>query len=263
MKKSVIILFLLLISIIYSYPQEISGSKKIVIEESVVKYEPIYTYEDSIGPNISPYCLTKGSYKLRFLIYSEGSILSKLVVGLWDIFSFGIIEDIEGIIGNNKVILSIPLVNLKLNLINEWNGFSISLAIDNYSLGNSGKAFNPDYYSRNLYGLHIPMAIRYKSIFNYSDLVFGLKIPLLPINDVDIINSSLYVSTYLKPSEYITISGGIDNLFPTPQRITNSSIFGEVRFSPTRSLSISILLNYSFLPSFERTIKIEYIDNIF
>lgn len=256
-------LVLILLFNFYSHSQEVSGSKKIVIEESVVKYEPTYTYEDIVGPNISPYSLTKGNYKLSFLMYSRGSILLKLNIGLWDFLSFGITEDVEGLVGNSQIFFSVPLVNLKVNLVNEWNNFSFSIALDNYSLGTSGKAFNPDYYSKNLYGIHVPMAIRYRSIFNYSDFVFGLKIPLLPVSDVSLVNFSVYASTYLKFSDYFTLSFGIDNLFPSSERITNSSIFGEVKFSPVRSLSISILLNYSFLPSFERMLKIEYIDDLF
>lgn len=243
---------------------EVKGSKKIVIEESVATFEPPYTYEYSLGPNQTPYTLTKGMFKIDFLMYSQGSILLKMYVGLWDFFTIGLLEDIQGVIGNSDVSLSIPLASLKLNILNEINGFSLSLVFDNISYGTSGKAFNPDYYSKILYGIHIPMAIRYRSLFDsYSDFVFGVKFPLLPVGDAQFINTSLFASTYVKFSDVLNISFGIDNFFFSPERMTNSSIFADIKFSPTRSLGISLIFNYSFLPFFERMLKIEYIGNLF
>lgn len=259
-----ILINLFILSGFFSLAEEVRGSKKIVIEESVVSFKPTYTYEYSIGPNQTPYTLSRGMFKIDFIVYSQGSVLLKLHVGLWEFLTVGIVEDIQGIIGNSPITMNIPLASMKLNIINEMNSFSLSVAIDSFSYGLTGKAFSPDYYSKTLYGIHLPMSIRYKSIFNsYSDLVFGAKFPILPVGDVNVINTALFLSTYVKFSEVFAISFGVDNLFLSSERVTNSSIFSEFKFSPTRSLGLSLILNYSFLPSFERIIKIEYIGNLF
>lgn len=256
-----ILLFVFVLVSLYGYTQEVRN-KKIVIEESVISYTPPYTYEYTIGPNQTPYSLTKGMFKFDFVVYSQGSISTKIYVGLWDFFTIGLTEDIYGLIGSSTVSFSIPMASLKLNIINEYNGFSLSVVFDSFSYGISGYAFSPDYYSRVLYGIHIPMAFRYLSLFGrYSDLVFGIKFPLLPVGDVAIQNVSLFSSTYLRFSEYVMVSFGIDNLFISAERITNSSIFSEIKFSPVRSFSVSLILNYSFLPSFERMIKMEYVNS--
>ncbi|MEN2998589.1 MAG: hypothetical protein ABDH28_06105 [Brevinematia bacterium] len=247
-----------------AFGDEVVGSRKIVIEESVTTFSPVYTYEFLLGPNQTPYTLSRGMFMIDFLVYSQGSLTTKLYVGLWDFLTIGISEDMQGVIGNSEVFLGIPLVTLKLNILNELNGFSLSVAIDNYSCGTSGKAFSPDYYSKVLYGIHIPMAVRYKSLFNsYSDIVFGVKFPLLPVGDVSFKNTSLFLSSYLKVSDMLTISFGIDNLFLSAERLTNSSVFAQIKLSPTRALGVSLLLNNSFLPYFERMVRIEYLGNLF
>lgn len=260
-------LTLLLVVLIFSAlgsGQEVRGSGKVVIEESVVTFTPPYTYEYTLGPNQTPYTLSKGMFLIDLVMYSQGSITFKMHIGLWDFLTVGFFEDVQGVIGNSDISLSIPLVSLKLNIIGEMGGFSLSVAFDNFSYGTSGKAFAPDYYSKVLYGIHIPMAVRYKSLFStYSDLVFGVKFPLLPIKDVSFVNTSLFLSTYLKLSDIFTVSFGVDNLFVSAERLTNSSLFLETKFSPTRSLSVSLILNYSFLPYFERMVKIEHIGSLF
>ncbi len=262
MRKLLVIFFSFLF--VCSWAQEIKGSKKIVIEESVVTFNPPYTYEYFLGPNLTPYTMTKGMFSINFVVYSKGSLLSKVYVGLWDFFTLGIVEDIQGIVGSSDVSFSIPIAALKINIINELNGFSLSVGFDSFSYGTSGIAFNPDYYTKSLYGLHIPMAVRYKSFFGvYSDFVFGIKIPLLPIGDASFVNTSLFSSTYVKFSDFFMVSFGIDNLFVSSERVTNSSIFAELKFSPVRSFSVSMVLNYSFLPLFERMVKVEYIASLF
>ncbi|MFN4245923.1 MAG: hypothetical protein ACK4F9_07265 [Brevinematia bacterium] len=262
--KNFLVVFLVLLSFAFSLAQEVVGSKKIVIEESVVSFVPPYTYEYCLGPNLSPYTMTKGMFNINFVMYSEGGVLSKIYVGLWDFFTLGVIEDIQGIVGNSSVSFSIPIAAIKLNILNEVNGFSLSIAFDQFSYGISGTAFNPDYYTKSLYGIHIPMSIRYKSFFNYySDFVFGVKFPLLPVGDVSFANTSVFSSTYVKFSEFFMVSFGIDNLFISSERITNSSIFAEAKFSPVRSFSVSMILNYSFVPLFERMVKVEYVGSLF
>ncbi|MCX8029303.1 MAG: hypothetical protein N2712_04825 [Brevinematales bacterium] len=262
-RKIVLIIFVLFIPLPLN-SQEVKGNKKIIIEESVVSVKTPYTYDYTLGPNQAPYTLSKGMFCLDFVMYSQGSVSTKLYVGIWDFFTIGIFEDIQGVIGSSDVSFSIPLALLKINIINEINDFSLSLAVDVFSYGISTRAFSSDYYSRNLYGLHVPASFRYKSFFdNYSDIVFGLKFPLLPVGDVSLINTSLFLSTYIKFSEVLTVSFGIDNLFVSAERVTNSSIFSEIKFSPIRSLGISLIMNYSFIPSFERMIRIQYLDTLF
>ena len=245
----------------HSYAQY--GNSKIVVEESVLDIRPPYTYEYYFGTTITPYTVSRGMYNLNFIIYSGGSLLTKVYVGLWDFLTLGLLEDIQGIVGSGEVSATIPLATLKIRVLDEYKGMSLAIVFDNFSYGENSRAFNPDYYSKILYGVIIPFSIKYRSIFNYSYIVIGYRFPFVPFADASVLNSSFFISTDLQFSQFLKLFFGVDNIIPLADKITNSFVFAEVKFLPVRSLGISLVFTYSFKPSFERMLKLEYIDRLF
>jgi len=263
LNKILILLFVIFLGCFQNVYAGDTDKSKIVVEESVVDITPPYTYEYYSGTTITPYTVSKGMYNLDFVIYSGGSLLTKVYIGLWDFLTLGLLEDLQGIVGSGSVSATIPLATLKVKLVDEYKGVSLALALDNFSYGESSRAFTPDYYAKILYGLIIPLSIKYKSLFNYSDLVVGYRFPFIPFADASVLNSSFFASTDIQFSQFLKVFLGIDNIIPLEDKISNTFVFAEIKFSPVRSLGISLVFTYSFRPSFERMLKIEYIDQLF
>ncbi len=256
---------LILIFIIAIYPNVYSdttviSSDEIVIEK-VASVKIPYTYNYYFGTTVTPYTISKGMYSINFVIYGSGNIGTKLHVGLWEFFTLGITEDVYGIIGSGSVSANIPMVSIKFSILENYNRFSLALALDDISIGTGAMSSNPDYF-KNMYGLHIPFAIRYTSIFSESDLVFGIKFPFLPWADANTSNLYFYLSSNLDFSEYLKLYFGFDKISFSQEKINYSVLFTEIKFSPVRSFSVSILLLYHFIPMFERMLKIEYISSL-
>lgn len=225
------------------------GDSEIIIEEesyTSTKNLPekgIYEEPIDITGIATPFTLRRAEYFTRFIMYGGGGVFLKIGVGIFDILSIGVTEDIDGLIGYGPIRLFIPGGFIKLRLLNHYKGFSLAIGFDAFSFGSISKT-DLSKGNINIYGLYISTGYDYWMINSPSTLVIGLRYPILPIDISQLTNISGYIGSWWRISKFLQLNYGIERIYFDIQRLDESVIFGELVFIPISTFSVSVIFQY-------------------
>jgi len=158
--------------------------------------------------NQTPWCYSRGEFNISFTAYNNGGINLGAGVGVNDRISLGIIEFVDGLIGDGKNKWYIPGVEGKVSILNlppEKINTSIS--------------YNPLYYgsfseyTNKSYGITASVG---KGFYIASSrphaLAMGLNLPILPDYARHIRELSLYGSMIVSFGQYFKIGTEMGNI---------------------------------------------------
>jgi len=202
----------------------------------------------SIGSVPIPTGLGRGNFFGQFLMYDNGGVNAKFVVGVWDAIDIGISENLDGLIGSGNVNVNIPGAYLKVTLLKDLDNFNWAIGFDNFIYGSEGTYFptNTNEAPSTIYGFYTAAGWHYSLIGGNDVLSVGLRFPLLPDEERNVTNMSIFAGATISAPQYISVGFTIENFFFDVNRmeyILPSLIFN---FNPTPPFNISLMLQYDF-----------------
>jgi hypothetical protein len=159
-----------------------------VIDEPYSGLESTSTSEETsgdgripaIGSIPTPESFGRGEFAAQFNFYDGGGFQARFLVGIFDIFSLGVSENIDGLIGSSNVRLGIPGAYLKLSLFPQTEGFNAALGLDNFAFGRHGTYVSTNGDASTVYGVYASFGKSYTVFRTKNMFAFGLRFPLLP-----------------------------------------------------------------------------------
>lgn len=199
----------------------------------------------SIGSIPTPESYSRGEYLVECNFYDGGGFQTRFMVGIFDAFSFGISENIDGLIGTDGVRFNIPGAYVKFTLFPKTDGFNAAFGLDNFAYGRAGSYVSTNGVSSSLYGAYLSLGRPYTVFGAKNIFAFGLRFPLLPVETMALSNTSLYVGATLG-TRVFSFAFTIENLylsFTRSEDILPSFIFS---LTPFEGLSVRVVGQYQF-----------------
>ncbi len=213
----------------------------------------------SIGSVLTPDSMPKSSFSTEFTIYDGGGVTTRLLVGVIDIFSIGVSENFDGLIGSSNVNVNIPGAYVKFNLLKDFNNFNWAIGFDSFAYGKNGTYYSTNNSPSTIYGFYSTSGFRY-SLFGGSDIfVFGFRIPLLPSDFRDLSNTSLFAGATAWVSSYFVLGLTLENWYVATKKFDQILPSFIVTFLPSSQFKLSFALQYQFYSSsLNRVINLGY-----
>ncbi len=198
-----------------------------------------------IGAIQTPETFSKGELFGEIVMYEEGGINTRFVVGIFDIFEIGFTENFDALIGSGNPVVNIPGAYMKLTILRNFKSIYWAIGFDSFAYGKNGKYISDD-RSSTVYGIFTTLGWPY-SFFGGSDFfIFGLRYPLLPVEAQNPTNSSIYFGLSFSAIDYFSLGLTLENIylsFDRSERILPSMI---VTLKPVKEFSFSFVLQYEF-----------------
>ncbi|MDD5065747.1 MAG: hypothetical protein PHF84_01745 [bacterium] len=216
------------------------------------------------------FTILRGYYDIGFVTYPGGGIQTKISIGLTDRIMLGIIEDIDGAIGNDRAKWSIPGVLAKINIVYpDPESMGLALGYDVLSSGLYSKAYNNELTDDLVYGFYM---VASKSVMLFKGdqyLHFGVRFPILP-NEARVKgkNISFYTGLNVIINPELMLIGEIENIYLNASRGKEVLYNLGLKYSFSESLSIGAIFQYTkskelnSTDKVSRSLSIEY-QNIF
>ncbi len=246
MKKWIVIF--LILAAAKAYPGD-----QFVIDEPYAGLEPGDTAAEAannapitaIGSIPTAESHARGEYETQFSFYDGGGFQARFMVGIFNAFSLGISENMDGLIGSSNVHLNIPGAYLKLTLFPGTTKFNAALGFDNFGFGRNASYIGTNGDLTAVYGVYASAGKSY-TVFNSKNIfAFGVRFPLLPADARSISNTSFFIGATLG-TPVIGMAFTIENLyldFSRPEKILPSLIF---TLSPFPGFSAQVVGQYEF-----------------
>jgi|GEM_PF-1436495 hypothetical protein len=203
---------------------------------------------NSIGSVPIPVGLGRGTVYSEFTMYDSGGVNAKFAVGIMDAIDIGISENLDGLIGSGDVNVNVPSAYIKITLIKNLNNFNWALGYDNFAYGTAGTYYptNTNETPSTISGFYTAVGWHYSAIGGDDILSTGIRFPLLPAEERDITNTSLFIGATISAPQYISLGLTVENFFfdmTRAQYILPSVIFN---IAPSPPFNISLILQYDF-----------------
>ncbi len=193
--------------------------------------------------------ILRGYYDIDFLAYGRGGIMTRISIGLTDRIMLGIIEDVDGAIGNHRPDWNIPGVLIKLNLIYpEPDSLGLAIGYDSLLAGEYGKVYNNQLSDDLVYGFYIACSKPVILFKGEQFWHFGLRFPILPPAAREKgKNISLYTGLNIIINTELMIAGEIENIYINSGRNRGSEIIYNLglRYNFSEFLNIAVNLQYT------------------
>jgi len=213
----------------------------------------------SIGSVPSPYGLPRGCFDFGFTFYDSGGVNARFIVGIMDMITIGISENLDGLIGQGKVNVNIPGAYVKLNIIRDLNNFNWALGFDNFAYGKGGSYLSTNEIPSTIYGFYNVVGWGYSALGGNDVFTLGFRIPLLPAEVRNFTNTSLILGATMAIPKYITFAFTIENIYIDFTRSDSilPSFMAILSLSPP--FKISLILQYDFtISQLNRILSLSY-----
>ncbi len=217
---------------------------------------------NSIGSVPVPSGIGKGDVDGEFSMYDDGGVNMRFIVGIMDAIDIGISENLDGLIGSGNINVNIPGAYIKVTLIKDLNNFNWAFGFDSFAYGTEGTYFptNTNLAPATIYGFYTAVGWHYSAIGGNDILSTGIRFPLLPAEERDFTNASLFIGATISAPQYISFGLTLENFFFDFSRakyILPSFIF---TITPSQPFNISLILQYDFSVSrLNRILSLNYI----
>jgi hypothetical protein len=199
----------------------------------------------SIGSAQTADNLRRGDFITEFIMYDNGGFGARLMVGIFDMLSIGVFENIDGLIGSDDIHLNIPGAIIKFSVFEPSRPFNLAIGFDSFAYGQGGSFVTDGGNPATIYGVYAAGSYVYE-VFRAKNIVsFGLRFPLLPSDFRNIANTSFYAGATLG-TKFINAGFTVENMyldFSRPEEILPSLV---LNFTPIPSFSIGLSLQYLF-----------------
>ncbi len=179
----------------------------------------------------------RGSMISEVNFYENGGVESRVVVGIFDLFSIGVSEKVDALIGSSMPVLNIPAAFLKFSLFPTARPLNLALGFNRFAYGQNG---NVDVDGNNIgtqYGMFLSSSVGY-TLFELPHLTtLGLRMPLLPNSFRGTQNISMVFATQLR-WKWFEIGLTLENLYFDVTRLDQSVVSAIVSFHLIESLTV-------------------------
>ncbi len=241
----------------------------ILLSCSSLYAQEYYRYVSVIDTQTA-YTLGKGAYQLSFLVYNEGGIEWKSIVGLTDNFYFGVSIDTEHIIGKQDISPNVPGVVLKLRLTDGWERWPISVSIgyDSFYMGQVGKAqnnlssggessnFEYNELNKMIYG---PYCVVTKPLYAFNaeqHFSFGARLPTQP--DYVPEDSTYFFSLDIPLGKSFVIKGELERIYWDFRRQEYWLANAGLRYNIVDNLGFDFCFRFENDEQINRVFRMEY-----
>lgn len=191
------------------------------------------TFKNTVYETPLAISLEKGEYTVDTYFYNNGGILNKVAVGLNTFINLGIIEYMDGLIGNSKIKFSYPNVSAKIRFTDKpYDSYNFAIGYDAFYKG----GFSPSH--KKIHGVYFVYTQGFLLLDSPQFFSTGVRQPLL----YEIIQPDIFFSLYLNLSKFFNLSIEIDNIHLGKQYNYYFILNNSFIFKPVEELGIQFTI---------------------
>ena len=160
------------------------------------------------------FTIGRGAYGVSMMAYDRGGFEFSTIVGLIDMFYFGVSLDFQNVIGQEKPQLNVPGVVAKLKLMDSIFGrpFFMAIGYDSFYIAGDGLRENsPNTVDRVIFGPYLVITQPIYLLMGEQYVSYGFRLPTQPLYVPD--ESSYFIALDFPISESIYLKSEIERIF--------------------------------------------------
>jgi len=208
------------------------------------------------------YTIGQGTYKVSSLLYENGGLELKTVIGLHDIIYLGISVDFQNLIGKENPRPNIPGVIAKIKFTDGKPPFlpAIAIGYDSFYSGIPGKTINrANELDRMIYGPYLALTSPVYLFDEEQFVSYGIRIPTQPYFEGD--DTSYFLGFDVPIGESFRIKTEVERVYWNFDRFSHWLLNFGIRYTYMEQLGVEFDLILQKNQNPNRVIRIEYINN--
>ena len=160
------------------------------------------------------FTIGRGSYGVSMMAYDRGGFEFSTIVGLIDMFYFGVSLDFQNVIGQEKPQLNVPGVVAKLKIMDSIFGIPFFMAIgyDSFYIAGDGLRENtPNTVDRVIFGPYLVITQPIYLLRGEQYVSYGFRLPAQPLYVPD--ESSYFIALDFPITEGFFLKAEIERIF--------------------------------------------------
>lgn len=199
----------------------------------------------SIGSVQTPATLARGRITGEFVFYDGGGIHTRLMVGLFDMLSIGVSENLGNVIGGQPLQFNIPGAYLEAGIIQSGN-FMLSAGFDSQAYGKKGMIAQTNGLAATIYGFFISAGWEFRLFKGRDMITVGLRYPLFPFEISTASNTSLCFGIQAALTDQLEAGFTLENLVFDMTRLSSSLPTLLLSYVPVPDFKLTVLFQYEF-----------------